>query len=105
MIEEKERREFFTSIAGFKDFLEGGVWRDIKSELEDMISLADIALRNEKDPPEIYTWQGRATALEDMITMIELLGETAEEEKKEIDSEEEEEPSNEIDYTLGGEND
>ncbi len=95
-MEEKEKREFFTSIMGFKDFLEGSVWRDIKSELKDMILLSDSALRNEKDPAEFYRWQGRATALEDMITMIELLGETAEEENMK------KEPPNDIDYTLEG---
>ena len=101
---EEEKKEFFTSPQGFKIFLEGGIWRDIKGELEGMIKIADAYLRNEKDPPEFYTWQGRATAVEDMITMIELLEDTVEEETKEIDNEEDEEPTNDIDYTLGGKN-
>ena len=104
MEEKKEKREFRTSIMGFKDFLEGHVWADIKGELEDMILLANSALRNEKEPAQFYTWQGRATALEDMIMMIELLGETAEEEMK-GEEDVEEKPSDTIDYTLeGGEN-
>ena len=72
--------EFLTSPAQFKDFVKSHVGKDIKREVEMLVRTADVALRNEKDPKEFYTWQGRATACEDIIIMIEGFADEVEEE-------------------------
>lgn len=91
---EEEKYEFYTSHQGFKDFIEGGIWKDIKHEMGALLEVVDTALRKEKDPAEFYTWQGRASAIEDIITMIEGFGEEIEEQAlKDLDFEDEEDNS------------
>ena len=101
---EEKKRELLTSPAGFKDFFKSVVWIDIKNDLEGMREFARDGMEDTDDDEERRACAYRARTIREMIMRIEGLGETAEEDRKEIDSEEDEEPSNEIDYTLGGEN-
>ena len=99
-----EEREFLTSPGRFRDFLEGSIWTDIKHELNSMRELARDGMEGADDDDERRACSYRARTIREMIIMIEGFGETVGEETKEINDDEEEEPSNEIDYTLGGEN-
>lgn len=97
--------DLISSPRMFKDFLESSVWKDIKRELEGLLEITDFALRKEKDPPEFYTWQGRASALEDITIMIEGFAEESEETvEKELDIEDNEDDFNELSNSGGDEN-
>jgi len=88
----EDKRDFFTSRQGFKDFLEGPIWKDIKHEMEALRETARDAMEGTESDEERRKFAYRARTVGEVIIMVEGFGEEAEEEAmKELDFEDGEE--------------
>jgi len=60
-----------SSRLDYTRFLEGNVWKDIKTELENMATDVGNNLIVERNHDEIFRFQGRGEAIKDLIVHIE----------------------------------